>query len=97
MRRGHAVYEVIIDRNARIAYLKHYGTVTIKYHLQDRELLEWYGEGVSDRDSMNTFVSCLQEDRYYFRYGSKMGFQMEHEGRLIPIEEANQSIWVGLS
>lgn len=94
MRRGHEVYEVIIDRNEGIAYLKHYGTTTIKYNVRTKELLNWYGEGVSDRDSMNTFMNCLQEDKYYFRYGSNMGFNLDLDGRLIPVEEENQSIRV---
>jgi hypothetical protein len=77
VRNGRTVYEVI--KEGEIYTLKHYGTVTIKYDGINEVLLEWYGEGVSDRDSMNTFLSCLGEDRYYFRYGSVMGFVMENE------------------
>jgi hypothetical protein len=77
---GNPVYEVIINRRTDEAVLKHYGTVTIRYKLREGELLEWYGEGVSDRDSMNTFMACLNEDRYYFRYGTRMGFVMEEGG-----------------
>lgn len=77
---GHAVYAVIVDLNSMQITLKHYGTVTILYDLKNEELLSWYGESVSDRDSMNTFLNCLGEDKYYFRYGPKMGFIMEEGG-----------------
>lgn len=88
MRRGNAVYEVFVDRTHRIACLRHWGTITILYDLNARELRSWYGQGVSDRDSMNTFLNCLQDDKYYFRYGSKMGFWMDYNGELIEVDEA---------
>jgi hypothetical protein len=88
MRRGHAVYEVFVDRTHRIACLRHYGTITVLYDLNSREITSWYGEGVSDRDSMNTFLNCLQDDKYYFRYGTNMGFNLELDGELIPVDEA---------
>lgn len=78
-RHGTAVYEVIVDRNKKTVALKHYGTVTIFYDYRDKVLLSWYGEGVSDRDSMNTFMTMLGEDRYTFRCGPVMGFIMEDE------------------
>ena len=76
---GTAVYQVIVDRNNHTAVLKHYGTVTILYDYRDKVLVSWYGESVSDRDSMNTFMRMLGEDRYTFRYGPVMGFVMEDE------------------
>jgi hypothetical protein len=78
-RNGIVVYQVFINWDRNEAVLSHYGTTTIRYNMLTRELVEWYGEGVSDRDSMNTFMACLNEDRYYFRYGSRMGFVMEDE------------------
>lgn len=88
MRRGHAVYEVFIDRIHRVACLRHWGTITVLYDLNTREIVSWYGEGVSDRDSMNTFLNCLREDKYYFRYGPKMGFNLDLDGEMIPVDEA---------
>lgn len=74
-RRGTTVYEVIKDDTVYI--LKHYGTTTVVYDTEQQELLSWYGESVSDRDSMNAFLRCLGDERFYFRYGPVMGFLME--------------------
>jgi hypothetical protein len=79
-RRGHPVYEVFIYLNRSHAILKHYGTITVHYDMSNAELIQWYGEGVSDRDSMNTFLSCLRDEEHYFRYGPRMGFIMERGG-----------------
>lgn len=78
-RRGATVYEVIKDDT--IYTLKHYGTTTVSYDTEQKELLHWYGESVSDRDSMNAFLRCLGDDRFYFRYGPRMGFLMEDHER----------------
>lgn len=72
---GHPVYEVSWDED--ICTLKHYGTVTVRYNTANSQLLEWYGEGVSDRDSMNTFLHWMGDTEYKFRYGPRMGFVLE--------------------
>lgn len=72
---GTTVYYVTFEDG--IYELYHYGTLTIRYDYKNKELLHYYGESVSDRDSMNTFLSYLGEHRYTFRYGSRMGFIME--------------------
>lgn len=74
---GRPVYEVV--REESLWTLKHYGIVTIKYDRRTRNLLHWYGEGASDRDSMNTFMALMDNRHYYFRYGNRMGFIMETE------------------
>lgn len=40
-------------------YLRHWGTTTLTVELDTKELLQFYGESVSDRDSMNTMLSLL--------------------------------------
>ena len=40
-------------------YLIHWGTTTLVIELDTKELLKFYGESVSDRDSMNTMLSLL--------------------------------------
>ena len=75
-RNGTKVYEVEVTPNG-FYKLKHYGTETLYYDKLTRHLIHYYGESVSDRDSMNTFLSYLGEHRYYFRYGPVMGFVME--------------------
>ncbi len=85
-RRGEVVYEVIVDLDSNLYTLKHYGTVTIHYNKQTGELISWYGESVSDRDSMNTFMYCVNPGTpYYFRYGPNMGFVLEYNGEQIEV------------
>lgn len=44
-------YAIKID--GHILKLRHWGTETLVIDTCKQEVLEWYGEGVSDRDSMN--------------------------------------------
>lgn len=73
---GDPVYEVRWEED--ICTLKHHGTVTVKYDVANQELLEWYGEGVSDRDSMNTFLYHMGDTEFLFRYGRRMGFILQN-------------------
>ena len=76
-RNGRLVYAVEINHRDNIARLYHYGTRTIDYDIRQGIILGWYGESVSDRDSMNTFLDCLGDEENYFRYGPVMGFVHE--------------------
>ncbi len=40
-------------------YMRHWGTQTIEIDLNTNEIVSYYGESVSDRDSLNTLVYCL--------------------------------------
>lgn len=44
-------YAIKIDGN--ILKLRHWGTETLVIDTRKKKVLEWYGESVSDRDSMN--------------------------------------------
>lgn len=50
-------YAIVVDEN--IVRLRHWGTETLVIDTEKKEVLEWYGEGVSDRDSMNFMLSRL--------------------------------------
>ena len=50
-------YSITINNN--ILTMKHWGTQTIKIDLVKNEILEYYGESNSDRDSLNTLVNML--------------------------------------
>lgn len=39
--------------------MRHWGTQTIEIDLFRNEIISYYGESVSDRDSLNTLVYCL--------------------------------------
>lgn len=39
--------------------MRHWSTVTIKVNLNTKEIIEYYGESNSDRDSLNTLVYLL--------------------------------------
>lgn len=44
-------YAIVVDNN--IVKLRHWSTETLVIDTCKKKVLEWYGEGVSDRDSMN--------------------------------------------
>ena len=50
-------YAIEIDGNKLI--MRHWGTQTIEIDLIRKEIVSYYGESNSDRDSLNTLVDCL--------------------------------------
>lgn len=58
-------YAVVIEGN--ILKLRHWGTETLVLDTRKQEVLEWYGEGNSDRDSMNFVKDTFGVDGR-FRY-----------------------------
>lgn len=58
-------YAIKIDGN--IMQLRHWGTETLVIDTAKRKVIEWYGESVSDRDSMNFILSEFNIDGR-FRY-----------------------------
>ncbi len=50
-------YAIEIDGNKLV--MRHWGTQTIEIDLSINEIVSYYGESNSDRDSLNTLVYCL--------------------------------------
>lgn len=50
-------YAIEIDGNKLV--MRHWGTQTIEINLSTEEIVSYYGESNSDRDSLNTLVYCL--------------------------------------
>ena len=50
-------YAIEIDGNKLI--MRHWGTQTIEIDTDTNEIVSYYGESNSDRDSLNTLVYCL--------------------------------------
>ena len=50
-------YAIEIDGNKLV--MRHWGTQTIEIDLSVNEIVSYYGESNSDRDSLNTLVYCL--------------------------------------
>ena len=48
--------------------LSHWGTETLKIRKSDKQIVNFYGESNSDRDSMNTLLHELGIDTVYFRF-----------------------------
>lgn len=48
-----------VQINGTLVTLVHWGTVTLQLDLATNELVHWYGESNSDRDSMNTLCHFL--------------------------------------
>lgn len=56
---------------------KRWGTVTLVADLSTNTIKEWYGESVSDRDSLNSLINLLGIDGKFHYYPSKELFTME--------------------
>lgn len=56
---------------------KHWGTVTLVADLSTDTIVEWYGESVSDRDSLNNLIDLLGIKGKFHYYPSKDLFTME--------------------
>ena len=50
-------YAIEIEDNKLI--MRHWGTQTVEIDLSRNKIISYYGESVSDRDSLNTLVYCL--------------------------------------
>ena len=50
-------YAIEIDGNKLV--MRHWGTQTIEIDTDINEIVSYYGESNSDRDSLNTLVYCL--------------------------------------
>lgn len=50
-------YAIEIDGNKLV--MRHWGTETIEIDTDRNEIVSYYGESNSDRDSLNTLVNCL--------------------------------------
>ena len=50
-------YAIEIDGNKLI--MRHWGTQTIEINTDTKEIVSYYGQSNSDRDSLNTLVDCL--------------------------------------
>ena len=58
-------YAIEIDGSKLV--MRHWGTQTIEIDTDTNEIVSYYGESNSDRDSLNTLVYCLGIDPN-FRY-----------------------------
>ena len=67
-------YHIAIDNN--ILEFRHWGTTTLVANIETKEVLQFYGISISDRDSLNYIASHFKLP-YYFRYlPSKNEFHM---------------------
>ena len=60
-------------------YLRHWGTTTLTIKLDTKEILQFYGESVSDRDSMNTILNLLNMQGSFRYFPSRHDFVYEVE------------------
>jgi len=67
-----------IKMNGDILTFKHWGTVTLVANIERCELIKWYGESVSDRDSLNYMLNKLNIDGRFHYYPSKLEFTYEN-------------------
>ena len=60
-------------------YLRHWGTTTLTIKLDTKEIIQFYGESVSDRDSMNTILNLLDIPQGFRYFPSRHDFIYEVE------------------
>jgi len=58
--------------------MRHWGTETIKIDLKTKKIIEYYGESVSDRDSLNTILELTGIDGHFKYFPSKGEFVYEN-------------------
>lgn len=69
-------YSVKIDND--IVTLKHWGTETLKINKQTKQILNIYGESVSDKDSVNFVLNYFDLPYHTHYYPSKEDFQLHN-------------------
>lgn len=69
-------YAVEYDATARTLTLTHWGTDTLTINLDTREVVDYYGESVSDRDSINQVLTMFAIKKYATYRPVNGGFEM---------------------
>lgn len=73
-----------VSFNGNKLHLYHWGTKTLTIDFSVGRLEEFYGESVSDRDSMNTILKYFELDGRFRYFPSKHEFIFEIDGQQIP-------------
>ena len=68
-------YRVTLIDN--ILTLEHWGTETLKINILTKKIIEYYGQGMSDRDSMNYTLSYFGINGKFRYFPSKEKFTLE--------------------
>ena len=68
-------YRVTVSDN--ILTLEHWGTETLKINILTKKIIEYYGQGMSDRDSMNYTLSYFGINGKFRYFPSKEKFILE--------------------
>ena len=68
-------YRVTVFDN--ILTLEHWGTETLKINISTKKIIEYYGESMSDRDSMNYTLSYFGINGKFRYFPSKEKFILE--------------------
>lgn len=69
-------YGAYIKNN--VLTFRHWGTDTIIINLDNNDIIDYYGEGVSDRDSLNSVLDYLNiKGKKFHYYPSKDLFKLE--------------------
>ena len=67
-------YSISIDGD--ILTLSHWGTITLEFNMKENEIIYFYGESASDRNSMNYILDLLGYRKLFFRYSHANGFRI---------------------
>ena len=70
-------YAVVIDGNT--VALRHWGTQTLKINTVTKEVLDIYGESVSDRDSVNYMLQAYKMPYHVHYYPSIEAFELHND------------------
>lgn len=74
---GHLEEKYAIEIEGSELVMRHWGTQTIEIDLIKNEIVSYYGESVSDRDSLNTLIHLLGIEGKFRYFPSKDLFILE--------------------
>lgn len=81
-------YSIRFSEDERFVTLKHWGTVTLVLDLEDRRIVQIYGESNSDRDSINTLLNLYGFPFHTHYYPSREEFELHsRDEEIIQINE----------
>lgn len=69
-------YAIEIDKEKSTVALRHWGTQTLKLDYKNDKILDIYGQGNSDRDSVNFILDEFDSDYHVHYYPSRYEFEL---------------------
>lgn len=69
-------YAVTIDKEKNTVSLRHWGTQTLELDYKNDKIIDIYGQGNSDRDSVNYILNKFNSGYHVHYYPSRFDFEL---------------------